>query len=301
MKLSRRSVRRIAAYLSVLLGSVGLQARLSSRQPGQDAGVPPKFEVASIKPNNSGSQGTFFRRFPGGLYRAENVQLRVLIASAYLHGFPPNSQLVFGGPHWIDKQRFDIEARAEGNPNGEQVRSMERSLLEDRFKLVLHHEIRQLPVYALLVATPGKTGRQLIPHSDTAKCSDPLDGRLSQPKPGEPLPAYCGGLFMNPQPGDLRESGNKITIDMLVAFLDQSVDRKVVNQTGLKGVFDFTLEFAPEVGPGSQALGTADVPDSSPAPSLFTALKEQLGLKLKSTKGPVDVVVIDHVEEPSAN
>jgi len=106
---------------------------------------------------------------------------------------------------------------------------------------------------------------------------------------------------MNSKPGDLRETGNRITMDMLAPFLSQSVDRTVVNQTGLSGVFDFTFEFAPELGPGSQTSSAGGSPDLSAAPSLFTALQEQLGLKLESAKGPVDVLVIDHAEEPSPN
>jgi uncharacterized protein (TIGR03435 family) len=106
---------------------------------------------------------------------------------------------------------------------------------------------------------------------------------------------------MNPRPGDFRETGNKITMAMLAPFLGQSVDRTVVDRTGLTGVFDFTLEFAPELGPGSQPGSAASAPDPPVVPSLFTALQEQLGLKLESQTGPVDVLIIDHVEEPSPN
>jgi uncharacterized protein (TIGR03435 family) len=106
---------------------------------------------------------------------------------------------------------------------------------------------------------------------------------------------------MNLRPGDLRETGNKITMAMLAPFLNQSVDRTVVDRTGLTGVFDFTLEFAPELGPDSQPDNTASAADPPVAPSLFTALQEQLGLKLEPQTRPVDVLVIDHVEEPSAN
>ena len=106
---------------------------------------------------------------------------------------------------------------------------------------------------------------------------------------------------MNPRAGDLRETGNRVTMDMLGQFLRQSVDRTIVDRTGLSGAFDFTLEFAPESGPGSQPSATGSASDPSAPPSIFTALEQQLGLKLESTKGPVDVLVIDHVEEPSPN
>lgn len=167
---------------------------------------------------------------------------------------------------------------------------------------MLHHETWQLPIYLLELSSPGKTGPELIPHSDDAKCTDPIAHEpLSQPSPGEPMPAYCGGFFMNARSGELRESGNKITMDMLLPFLCQSVDRTMVNRTGLSGAFDLTLEFAPKLGPGSQPGSTDEEATQSLAPSLFTALQEQLGLKLESARGPVDVVVIDNMQEPSPN
>jgi uncharacterized protein (TIGR03435 family) len=179
---------------------------------------------------------------------------------------------------------------------------MVQALLEDRFKLVIHHETRQLPIYALMLSKSGKIGPQLIAHSGDAKCTEAVPGKpLAQPRPGEAMPTYCGGFFMNPQDGALRESGNKITMDMLAQFLSQSVDRKVVDRTGLEGVFDFTFEFAPELGPGSQHTSIPAESESSVPRSIFTALQEQLGLKLESQKGAVDVIVVDHVEEPSEN
>src|SRR4029077_16789704 len=115
---------------------------------------------------------------------------------------------------------------------------------------------------------PGKYGPHLIPHSGDSKCTDAAAGKpLPQPGAGEAMPAYCGGFFMSPRPGDLRETGNKITMDMLAQFLRQSVDRTVVDRTRLSGIFDFTLEFAPELGPGSQPGGTAGATDPSAPPS----------------------------------
>jgi uncharacterized protein (TIGR03435 family) len=113
------------------------------------------------------------------------------------------------------------------------------------------------------------------------------------------MPVYCQGVFMNPRPGDLRETGNGITMDMFGQFISQSLDRIVVDQTGLTGLFDMTLEFAPDVGPGALAAGAT--PDPSAPSSIFTALQEQLGLKLESTKAPVDVLVIDHIDRPTPN
>src|SRR5271165_2205232 len=108
---------------------------------------------------------------------------------------------------------------------------MVQSLLEDRFKLAMHHETRLLPVYALVLATPGRTGSQLTPHSDDEKCTDTATGaRLPQPAPGAPMPAYCEGFFMNSRPGDLRETGNTVTMEMLGAHLNQFLDRTVVDR-----------------------------------------------------------------------
>jgi len=286
---------------AVTLLMMGVVAAVWAQAPSAPADLP-KFDVASIKANKSGDEGKYLRRQPGGLYTTTNAPLRALIASAYLNEFPPKGRLIFGGPGWIDSERFDIEARADGKPGNEQERLMLQSLLEDRFKLVLHHETRRLPIYALVLSKPGKIGPQLTPHSGSAKCTEFEAGKgLVQPGPGEAMPAYCGGFFMNPRPGGLRETGNKITMDMLGQFLSQSVDRTVVNRTGLSGVFDFTLEFAPELGPASQSDSTANASDPSTPPSIFTALQEQLGLKLESQKGPVDALVIDHVEQPSEN
>jgi uncharacterized protein (TIGR03435 family) len=166
----------------------------------------------------------------------------------------------------------------------------------------MHHETRQIPVYALVVAKPGKLGPQLIPHSADAKCTESVPGKgLAQPSAGEAMPSYCGGFFMNPRPGDLRATGNGITFESLSSFLAQSVDRKIVDRTGLNGTFDLALEFVPEQGPGSRPDPTDTPSETSEIPSIFTALQEQLGLKLESTRGPVDVLVIDHIEQPTPN
>jgi len=298
------AIARVAALAMPLVLSVLTASRIRAQAPAASSGVTkPAFQVASIKPSKSGEQGTYLRRQPGGLYRATNVPLRALIASAYLNQFPPKGERMFGGPGWMDSEHFDIEAKAEGDPSREEENLMVQSLLEDRFKLVVHRETRQLPIYTLVVSKSGKTGPQLTAHSDDAKCTDPAAGPPPPPNPGEAMPSFCGGFFMSSRGGDLRESGNRITMDVLAQFLGQSVDRTVVDRTGLSGVFDFTLEFAPDLGPGSQPGAAASAPssDTSAPPSIFTAIQEQLGLKLESQKGPVDVLVIDHVEEPSPN
>jgi bla regulator protein BlaR1 len=284
-----------ALFLPIVAGALTVphpRLPFSLAQSLADTRDKPKFDAASIKQNKSGSRGTYMRKQPGGRLTAANMTLRVLIAVAYLDGLSPETSLVLGGPRWIDSERFDVETVTEGDPDIHQEHLMMQSLLEDRFKLVLHHEVRQLPSYALVVSKPGKIGPQLIPHASDVKCTD-LGKPLPQPGPGEPMPAYCGGFFISPNAGSLRETGNGITIDKLSDHLNQFLHRKVVDRTGLSGEFDFTLEFAPNP--------TAITPEPSDVPSIFTALPEQLGLKLESTTGPVDVIVVDTVEEPTAN
>lgn len=307
---ARTEVLIVAAILAAMIGTapiLNLQAAaqspsavVKSPNPAEptSTSTKPKFDVTSVKINKSQTySGTLNLAKPGGEFRATNVTLRRFIAIYYFHdvGFV-RTRWVLGGPSWLDSEHFDIEARTEGNPEPEQKNVMVQSLLEDRFKLLLHHETRQLPVYAMVVARRGRIGPQLTKHSAEAKCSD---SPLKQPNPGQPMPAYCNGFFMNPRPGDLRETGNALSMDDFVLYLSQSMDRMVLNRTGLDGLFDFSLEFSPEVGFGARPL--AETADASSPPSIFTALQQLLGLKLESAKGPVDVIVIDHVAQPTPN
>jgi uncharacterized protein (TIGR03435 family) len=184
-----------ALFVSVVTASLMAQAPNTPAAPPTNSDKL-KFDAASIKPSKPTNQGTFLLGgSPGGLYRESNSTVRVLIASAYLNGFPPQTQLVLGGPSWIDSEHFDIEARAEGNPTREQKLEMLQSLLEDRFKLTLHHKTRQLPIYALVLSKPGKTGLQLTPHGGDAKCIDPSNGPPPPlPAAGQAMPSFCGGF-----------------------------------------------------------------------------------------------------------
>ena len=251
---ARREVVLLGAMLAATIATT-LNARPAAQSPttavkssSPPAVTPtsgkPKFDVTSVKVNKSGIySGTLSTAKPGGEFRATNVTLRGFIAEYYFHtlGFV-RTRWVLGGPKWLDSEHFDIEAKTEGNPTPEEKDVMVQALLEDRFKLVLHHETQQLPVYALAVAKRGRIGPQLTEHSAEAKCSN---SSLKQPRPGEPMPAYCHGFFMNPRPGDMRETGNALSMDELALYLTQSLDRMVLNRTGLEGLFDFSLEIAP--------------------------------------------------------
>ena len=288
-----------AAIFAGLLTSPLLRAQAPAANADR-----PEFDVSSIKPSKSDGRYSVRNAPEPGRFRGTSITLRLLIGNAYQLTPGESVTRIFGAPNWIDSEHFEVDAKAEGNPSPDQMRLMLQSLLSDRFKLALHHETRELPVYALVLAKPGKTGPQLKPHSDDVKCVGPdAKAPSTLPRPGDALPPFCGDFNLFGRPPTLREAGNKITIGMLVAQLGNFVDRPIVDRTGLTGTYDATLEFAFAFRQGA-ADGTANamIPsDPSSPPSIFTALQEQLGLKLESQKGPVDVLVIDHVEQPSAN
>jgi len=276
-----------------VLAAPRLRAQAPTGQSAADSADRPAFDVVSVKVNRSGSGLALIAPQAGGLFTATNVTLNNLIITAF-HLMPHQ---LYGLPEWGASEHFDIEARAEGNPTRDQINLMLQPLLEDRFKLAVHHETRQLPVFALVLSKPGKTGPGLLPHSDDTKCPDPAGPPLP---PRSDMPAPCGGLIsMNLFP-TARISGNKFTMAMLAVRLSGVVDRIVVDRA-LSGVFDMNFTFAPLPPPGAQVPPGAGASDPSGPPSIFTALQEQLGLKLEPQTGPVDMLVIDHVEEPSPN
>jgi uncharacterized protein (TIGR03435 family) len=237
-----------------------------------------EFEVASVKPNTSGNRAGNLRTLPGGRLAGENIPLANIIRLAYnLKTF----QLT-GEPAWADNDRFDISAKADKtNPAMEEVRSMTQSLLADRFRLKIHRETRELPVYELVLAKNGSR----LPAAKEGGCLLP-DPNRELPAAGDPPPHICGTAMI--ERGRLDAFARSMAA--LANDLSNLLGRAVVDKTGLAGGFDIHLEFAPEEGLADSAL-----------PSIFTALEEQLGLKLDSAKGPVEVLVVDHVEKPSAN
>jgi uncharacterized protein (TIGR03435 family) len=246
----------------------------------------------------------------GTLFSATNQPLIVYLRFAYKLG---QSDLL-GLPGWVYNDRFDIEARAQGNPTKDQMRLMMRSLLIDRFKLIAHTETQTKPVFNLVLAKAGKTGPQLQAHSESESCSTASTPRLPGAAPPAPpsaasstsglqlSPMPCGSIGPIPAsaPGRGRLVGRSVTMGRIAGFLTNpftGVDRPVLDRTGLTGTFDFSLEWS--LAPDSaQPLGS---PLEDPGPTFLEALRQQLGLKLKSTKGPVDVLVIDHVEHPTAD
>ena len=266
-------------------------------QQGPEPNPSVSFEAASVKPNKSGDPGAMIRRQPGGRFNAVNVPARFLITFAYqIQGF----QLV-GGPGWIANDRFDIVAKMEGDPppmppgaGPDQMMLAMRSLLAERFKLVVRRETRELDIYALIMArADGKPGPALKP--STIDCAAEMNGpRAGGPPPGPNDPVRCGS---RQNFGRIQFSG--LPLSAFANGIAGQVGRMVVDRTGLSGVWDFELNFAPERPLG--APGAEPPPVDPNLPTLFTAVQEQLGLKLEPTKGPVEALVIDSIQQPTAD
>lgn len=240
--------------------------------------APQAFDVASIKPNASNDNRVMLRVAPGGHFIATGVTLKQLIGQAYnVRDFQ-----ISGGPGWISADRYDINAKAEGLPDRvpqDVMRPLIRNLVEDRFKLKTRTETKEMPVYALTV---GKSGSKLKPTEGSG--------------PGPMMRMGRGQL-----------DAKKAPMSMLAQTLSQLLGRTVIDKTGITGEYDLLLEWTPEPGQGGGPFGGAPPPpDALPAadstgPTLFTAIQEQLGLKLESERGPVSVLVIESVEKPSEN
>jgi len=265
---------------------IGLTAVAAAQQAPR-----PAFEAASVKSNTS--VGGFIRVMtPPGRFSVVNAPLRMVLRNA----FALPDYRMSGGPGWIDTDRWDIEATAGGAATFDEIRAMTRTLLEDRFKLKTHTETRQLPIYVLSVARrDGKLGDQIKPSGAECLPITPPPG-APPPPPPPPGPAprtQCGSML-----GLGAMSGRKLRMERLVEVLSQYVGRRIVDQTNLDGEFDLDLRWMPDQVPGR---GGPPLLSDDNAPSLFTALQEQLGFKLDASRGPVDVLVIDGVEKPSSD
>jgi len=260
-------------------------------------GAGPAFDVASVKPSKSdGVVASNFTLGPGdryipngGLFSATGLPLITYISFAYRMMGSDMQYLLPQLPGWVTTERFDIQARAEGNPGKSEMRLMMRALLAERFGLAVHNETREAPVLALVLVKPGKTGPQLRAHREEPPCPSDI---MQPPVPtSDGFPLLCVGLLdVPPQvPGRRRVGARRTTLQFIAASLDglEDLGRPVVDQTGLEGNFDFAIEW--------------DAAPDSPGPSFQEALREQLGLKLEARKGPFEVIVLDHVQRPSVN
>jgi uncharacterized protein (TIGR03435 family) len=266
----------------------------SAQQAG--TGKPLAFEAASIKQNTSGDWRRAMGPAPGGRFTATNVPARDLIAYAYGVSQDSVSFRIVGGPKWIDEDRFDVTANVTGTWTPQQMREMMRTLLADRFRLTARMEMREMPTYALAVVPnqPLRLRRSIVDEAACQARREAIQRREPVPPPVPGAPPICGTA--RTIPGTITAVGGSMT--SLASTLGQFVSRSVVDRTELSGLFDFELKWTPDTIP--QAPADAPPLNIDPnGPSIFTALQEQLGLKLEATRGPVDVVVIDRVEHPT--
>jgi uncharacterized protein (TIGR03435 family) len=241
-----------------------------------------EFEVASVKPSTE--QTMSIRPMPGGRLVA-TAPLKLLIMNAYGLQY----SRVIGGPQWINEDRFAIQAKAAQDANRAQLMTMLQSLLEDRFRMKVHRENRETPVYDLVV---DKGGSKLAPTKVSA--CPPSDTVTPSAQPDAGAPAPCGQMRIVPSASGVRMEGDRAPIAELVRVLAVGLpDRPVVDRTNLTGLFDIRLHFMEE-------RPSASASDLS-GPTMFVALQEQLGLKLESSKAPMEFLIIDRVEHPTAN
>jgi bla regulator protein blaR1 len=241
-----------------------------------------EFEVVSIKPNKSGDNRAGFLLSKGGL-SLSNVPVQMLLREA----FNVNDERIFGSPNWAKSDRFDVEAKVSeadlsklDSLSPRQRTKMLLPLLQDRINLKYHHETREMPVYSVVVAKGGLKLKESTVPSNEAR----------------------GGIRMN-GPGDFE--GMNVTLALLCHVLSEQPElaHSIIDKTGLAGNYDFHLQWRPEIAgqSGSDANSVGAPVSDANKPGLFTALQEELGLKLEPQKGPVDVIVIDHIEAPSPN
>jgi len=277
----------LAAAASI---AIGLWNAPASQAQTPSATAQPFSYVASVKPNNAVDARGLSEYSPGGRLTATAITVRELLRVAYR--IQPY-QLV-GAPAWISTRRYDIAAKVEDSPAPPQ-QALLRALLKDRFKLAVHNETRELPIFALVLArSDGKLGPQLT--KSAFDCAAWRAGPHPPPEPGRT--PNCATRI---GPGAL--SGKAIPMTQLATSLAPFVSRFTADKTGLTGDFDVELTWTLEPVSADVAGDRlpAAAPDTSGPPSIFTALQEQLGLKLVSERGPVDVLVVDHLEEPSEN
>ena len=234
----------------------------------------PVFEVATIKPHDPNGRGFSLLVGPGGGLTTTGTSLSDLIVFAYgIH-----TRQIINGPAWLESERFDITAKPdqEGMPSQPQLRTEMQKLLAERFQLTFHHDKKELSVYAI---SPGKG-----------------EPKLTKNDSGGSLPTFGVGI------GNMRLR-NASMADFAGLLQAQVLERPVVDQTGLKDKYDFTIKWTPDASQfGGRGANAPPPPENTDAPpDLFTAFQQQLGLKLESTKAPVDVLVLDKVEKPSEN
>jgi uncharacterized protein (TIGR03435 family) len=278
----------LAVAILLLAAAYGLIAQSATH---------PAFQSVSIRRNTDGGP-------MGGESMAHNAPLLATIQFVYgihdsAHPIPLPASQVVGGPDWMRTDRYDIDAKPLGNTDPKQRWLMWQTLLADRFKLRLHRETREIPIYDL---TAVKSGTKLPAPKEVVCVPLPPDGKSPPFIPGK---VACGNIF-GPFSGSryttgLHMEGSKVHVADFIKLLALVLDRPVFNKTGFTGEFDLNLNFTPDgslMGFGLPGYGGPTDPN---LPNIFAALEQQLGLKLVPAKGPVEVLVVDRAERPTAN
>jgi len=308
----------LAATIGVTVAAMPTVAQSATITDWQTtAGGKMEFDVASVKQNVSGAPTSNNLDWndadpsthTGGLFSATDFTLGFYIAFAYRLSFSRERLMEAELPKWATTAHFDVEARAPSSTTKDQMRLMMQSLLAGRFKLAVHWETRQIPVYGLVLDKPGKKGPQLTPYSDGANCvastaSPPSAAAASAGMTSDRWFMPCGDVGATRVNGEMHIGGRNLPMEQIANFMQGLsmgvLDRPVVDQTGLSGTFDLRIGFTRE--PNGSTPTNAQPPGAgAPGTTFLEALKEQLGLKLVPQTGPVDLLVIDHVEEPSEN
>ena len=293
---------RLAVGLLLLPASIF--APLFAQQPKQ-------FDVVSIR--ESHSTGSPYSNFPlnpgpqynneGGLLVARNIPLLQLLVFAYAHNMYQIQSMRASLPSWARDTSYDVQARVDGTPTKDEMRTMVADLLTNRFHLKMHLETREVPADRLVMMNPGKLGPKLQPAQENGPPCAAHGPYSNEPVPTITggLPAYCGAVLFYPESdetGQVQLGGRKVTLPQLATAIGASADmfdHPVLDGTGLTGDYDVSLSFTPEhPDPASAVNRSTDIP-------LAEALRNQLGLKLVSGKGPVEVVILDHLEKPTEN
>jgi bla regulator protein blaR1 len=305
LEMSKMFPMRIAAISVALTLTIGLQAihgqsasaRSRTPQPNPTRQIL-QFDVVSIKPTPAGDDKMLIQQPPGGT-SFHGAPIRMVLQTAF--GVDDNS--IIGAPSWVNTNRYDIEAKVAPEDaarldklNGAERNAMLLQLLTERSNLKFHHETRERPVYALVVAKGGPRLTKGLPLPP---------GGIKPADPDHPEDPANEHFKVMTLPGHIE--ADSIPMDILADQLSrmQILGRIVVNKTGLAGNYSFTLRWTPDNAPfpmmhDADGLAAATAPDPTPS-SLFTALQEQLGLKLETTKVPVETIVVDSVARPTEN
>jgi uncharacterized protein (TIGR03435 family) len=296
-------MRHLSRMVVLFIAAVAVAA--AAQAPAQK----PSFEAASVKPNKSAAFTGTTIGAKGSTFSGVNVTPRMLLQYAYQpeNGSPLLNDRIIGAPAWMDSDRFDVQAKlAEDARNipQQQIRLMLQSLLEDRFQLKSRWETRELPVYNLTVTKGGpklKLSDDQTPPDTTGKAVLTFDPSVSLARGAIRQIAMpsAGGILMT-------ITGSATPVEALVNLLHGYAGRMVIDKTDLTGLFDIRLQFALEMrpqSPGGAATTniTPPLPSDPLGPTIFTALQEQLGLRLQSARGSVEVLVLDSVQKPSEN